>query len=428
MPASALRSPAVGQDWFDGAGLGLFIHWSHCSVDGRELSWPMVGGNPALPRCQDLTVADYYSTVPRFTPGPDALREVVALGARAGARYAVLTARHHDGFALWPSQHGDFSIAGPDPGTDIVSDFVTACRDEGLRVGLYYSLSDWHHPDYPAWRDEDRPYPFIAYPRPEPDAWERYQEYLRGQLTDLLTRYGPIDVLWFDGQWERTPDLWEAGELRKLVRDLQPDCLVNDRLPGEGDFETPEQFVPPTPPDGRWEACMTMNASWGWNTDDPDYKSARELVHTLCETAGRGGNLLLNVGPRGDGSLPPEQQERLGALAAWMGAHAPAIHDTGAGVEPWQFYGPTTRRGQTLYLHLVMRPYDTVTVRGVPIARVARVTELRSGRELTFRTRCAILDQLLNSDPLGELTIDVPDDVVDADATVVAVEFEPEAA
>ena len=299
------------------------------------------------------------------------------------------------------------------PGVDLVREFVEACRTEGLRVGLYYSLSDWHHPDYPAWRDEDRPYPYIAYPRPEPAAWERYREYLRGQLTDLLSNYGQIDELWFDGQWERTPDLWDADELRELVRLLQPECLVNDRLPGQGDFETPEQFVPPTPPEGRWEACQTMNASWGWNVDDPDYKPARELVHTLCETVGRGGNLLLNVGPTGDGSLPPEQQERLEALAEWMNGHAQAIHDTAPGVEAWQFYGPTTRRGQTLYLHLLMRPYDTVTVRGVPIKRVARATAVASDRELEFTTRCAILDQMLNSDPLGELIIEVPEDVID---------------
>ena len=176
------------------------------------------------------------------------------------------TTRHHDGFALWPSLQGELSVAGPAPGLDLVRD-VDACRTEGLRVGLYYSLSDWHHPDYPAWRDEDRPYPFIAYPRPEP-AVGAVRPVLRGQLTELLSDYGDIDELWLDGQWERTADLWDAEGLRELVRQLQPDCLVNDRLPGQGDFETPEQFVPATPPEHPWEACQTMNASWGWNVDD----------------------------------------------------------------------------------------------------------------------------------------------------------------
>ena len=267
---------------------------------------------------------------------------------------------------------------------DLVAEFVDACRSEGLRVGFYLSLSDWHHPDYPAFRDEDRPYPFIAYPRPEPEVWARYVDDLFGQVRELLTDYGEIAVLWFDGGWERAATEWKAAELEALIRELQPDILLNERLPSVADYTTPEQFVPPTAPEGRWETCLTMNESWGYVPDDEDWKSARDLVHALCETVGKGGNLLLNVGPRGDGSLDPTEASRLSAVADWMDRYGSAVHDVEAGLEPWQWYGPSTRQGDRVHLMCVQRPYDSVTVRGIPTKRVERVIDLATGKELEW--------------------------------------------
>jgi len=168
-----------------------------------------------------------------------------------------------------------------------------------------------------------------------------------------------------------------------------------------------------------------MNDSWGWNPDDTNYKSERAIVHALCETAGRGGNLLLNVSPRGDGALPTEQLERLDALTAWMATHHDAIHGTAAGLEPWQFYGPSTRRDDRIYLFCLMRPYDTVTVRGLPVKRVSRVTVLGTGAALSFGTRTGVLEQLM-PDPDGELTITVPERELDDLATVLVVDLAPE--
>jgi alpha-L-fucosidase len=342
-------------------------------------------------------------------------------------RYAVFTTKHHDGFAMFHTKESDFSIEHTPYRRDIVREFCDAMRAEGLRVGLYYSLIDWHHPDYPPFRDEHKPYNPATWPRQRDDAaWWRFSDFMFAQVRELLTNYGPIDLIWFDGQWERSPEQWRAAELASMIRDLQPGILINDRLPGQGDFETPEQFVPPQPPARRWETCMTVNESWGHNTVDRAFKSPAALIHTLCEVAGRGGNLLLNVGPTGDGSLPAEIVERLDVLESWMARNGESITGTVAGLEPWQCYGPSTRAGNRVYVHLLMRPYESVTVRGVRIKRLRSARALSNGAELKLTTRAAILDAMLNPDPLGEVTVAVPEEAIDPHATVIALDFEGE--
>jgi alpha-L-fucosidase len=410
-------------DWFAGARLGLFVHWDHASAQGLELSWPMVGGVFALPKCQDVSVAEYDRSATTFDPDAWEPRALAALARRAGAGYGVFTAKHHAGYAMYPTAQSDWSVAASPCRRDLVREWVEALRAEGLRVGLYFSLSDWHHPDYPAFTDDSRPYvPGFSPPVPPLEQADRYRAFLRAQLRELLTNYGPIDVLWFDGGWERPPEWWGSEELEAMIRGLQPDIRINDRLPGVGDFATPEQFVPPEPPDGPWETCLTMNDSWGYVPTDTDYKSVRELVHTLSEVASRGGNLLVNVSPTGSGALPPPQLERLQGLAEWMALHGESILGTEPGLAPWQFYGPSTRRGNVFYLHLLLRPYTTVSVRGVPVRRVREVRVLGPDRPLEFRFRTAVLDQL-NADPTGELIVAVPEDALDPLATVLRVDF-----
>jgi alpha-L-fucosidase len=413
----------VASSWFATARFGMFVHWGHSSQRGFELSWPLVGGIPILPHCQDLSVAEYHATARTFAPEPGSARGWARLARRLGMQYAILTAKHHDGFALFHSAHSDFSVAHAAYGGDIVREFVDAVRAEGLRVGLYFSLSDWHHPDYPAFTDADRPYRFGQGRQPTIAEWERYLEFMHGQVRELCTNYEAVDILWFDGGWERTSEQWRSHELRATIRTLQPNALVNDRLPGEGDFDTPEQFIPPEPPGRAWETCLTINESWAHNRDDPDFKSGRDLVHALCEVAGRGGKLLLNVGPMGDGRLAPEILERLAVVEEWMARHRESIVGTEPGLAPWQFYGPSTRRGEQIFLHLLMRPYDAVTVRGVPVRRVRGVRALGNGASLPWTSRVAVVDRLFNTDPLGELRITVPETAIDPCATVIAIDF-----
>jgi alpha-L-fucosidase len=401
-----------GTDWFDGAGLGLFVHWDHASQQGVEISWPLVGESiiPGHDRPEDeVSVERYHSTAATFDPVRWDAPALARLARAAGARYVVFTARHHAGYSMFHTRHSDFSVQHSPYGADITRQFVDAVRAQGLRVGIYYSLPDWHHPDYPAFRDADRPYPKERYPRPDPARWSRYLDYVKGQLTELLTGYGPIDLLWFDGEWERTEQEWQAGELRALIKSLQPDVIINDRLPGHGDYATPEQGMPVTPPAGPWELCLTMSGSWAWRPADTDYKSSRQLAEYLCEVVSRGGNLLLNVGPKGDGSLPEPEVARLAELGGWLDDHAESLIGVRPGPPSVDFHGPVTCRDDRIYLHLVLRPVDRLTVRGVPVRRVDSVWMLGSATPLEFRTNVEVHHQdEPGAEPTGELIIQVP--------------------
>jgi alpha-L-fucosidase len=420
---------AAPAEWFTSARFGLFVHWGTYSAQGWEPSWPLVGGVPVFPHCQDVPADDYHATAGAFAPPPDAARDWARRARAAGMRYAVLTTKHHDGYALFPSAHSDHGVGRFLPGRDLVGEFVDACRAEDLRIGLYFSLSDWHHPDYPAFTDAMRPYDLFRLPRSAPEAWERFLADQRGQLTDLLTRYGPIDLLWFDGGWERRPGEWRSDELEAMLRSLAPEVVINDRLPGVGDYDTPEQGVPHRRPARPWETCMTMGESWGPLADDGPRKSVRTLLTVLADVAAGGGNLLLNVSPLGDGSLPEWQAERLDAIAGWMATHASAVHDTTPGLAAWQFHGPTTRRphgdGQRVHLFCPMRPQETVVLRGVPGRHVTAVRALGSDTPLHWEPRLSAVDRILDHpEVVCDVVVDTPDEALDPLLTVIEVTFD----
>lgn len=421
------RGGPVQRNWFEDAALGLFIHWDHASQQGLEISWPMVGflasGEPMDP---PVTIEQYNSSAEAFNPTNWDPGKLASLARDCGFRYAVLTAKHHTGYCMFHTELSSFSIESSAYGRDVVKEYTEAFRAAGLRVGLYFSLSDWHHPDYPAIAEGDLPYVVGQTPAfPGAASWERYLTFMHGQLRELLTNYGKIDLLWFDGDWERTAAQWRSHEIAELVRSLQPDIILNDRLPGEGDYSTPEQIVPATNGAGSWESCMTMNETWAYDPGDQAYKSTGLIVQRLIETVAGGGNLLLDVSPMGDGSLPIEQTERLEGIGEWLASNGASIYGAQPGLEPGQFYGPTTRRGSTIYLHVLMNPSEVLDVRRVPIRRVKRVYELGAQADLDWRTRLELHSQSqAKGEVLGNLEIRTPEDPRRSLPFVIAVEFE----
>jgi alpha-L-fucosidase len=322
------RTSHPDAQWFGDAGLGLFIHWGISAVHGKiDISWSMMANTPwdAIHENRNkITPAEYFRLAERFSPAHYDPDKWLAPAARAGFRYAVLTTRHHDGFALWPSAHGEFSTRTHLNGRDLVQPYVDACRRHGLKVGLYYSPPDWYyHRDYDSFHygammngggGSQRPHFDVhhqpCHPPPKPEGWEEgYHEYIRLQVIELLTRYAPVDLLWFDGG----PAAMPLDEIRAL----QPGIVVNPRMHGYGDFLTPEAVMPTTPPEGWWELCdLWPECGWGYETPGGEhYKSLDWMLGRLRQVRQWNGNYLINVSPRADGSLPDAYYARLRELS-----------------------------------------------------------------------------------------------------------------
>lgn len=351
--------------WFRDARLGIFIHYGIYAVKGVAESWSFFHGR--------IDKADYDAQIEGFSAANFDADQWAQLFRDAGADYAVLTTKHHDGWALWPTKVGKSTVERT--GRDIVGEFVDACRRHGLRVGLYYSHLDWSHPDYASIRpvgmdpaERGNPYSHPAHDAQDPEAWQRFLQFHRAQLTELLTAYHP-DLLWFDGDWERDPDQWHMGELREWLRTVSPDLVCNGRMTGGyGDYATPEQGVPVNPPQGPWELCLTMNDNWGFHHHDLNYKSTHRIARVLADTISAGGRLLLDVGPRADGTIPTEAVDRLQELGQWTAAVRPAI-DAERGLPHGYFAGPTTLSSDRtrLYLFVFDPPRVELVLRGLGV-------------------------------------------------------------
>ncbi|XUL93507.1 alpha-L-fucosidase [Streptomyces galilaeus] len=410
------------QPWFRDAKLGIFVHYGIYAVDGVPESWSFYTGQ--VPHDHYMRQLDGF-TAARYEP-----RDWAGLFARAGARYAVLTARHHDGVALWDSAHGDLDVVrGTPAGRDLIGPYADALREEGLKVGLYYSHSDWNHPDYastvhPRPPDAEilaNPYASARPGEEDPAAWARYLAYRDGQVGELVARFRP-DLLWFDGEWERAEEQWGMRELAELIIAGNADTVLNARMLSHGDYATPEQGVPLQAPDGPWELCLTVNDSWGFQHGDHHHKSVRQLVRYFTETIGMGGNLLLDVGPKEDGTIPPAQVERLEGLGGWIARHSEAVYGTVAGLPAGHHYGPSTLSAdrRTLYLVCFDPPRESVSVRGLRTP-VKRVTVLGTGAALGHDVIGGL------GDVPGVTWIDAPRAAdVDESATVLAVELDGE--
>ncbi len=389
--STALTPPALS--WFQDAKFGIFLHWGIYSVGQYEASWSFHNhGAKGQDAYDSLSKEDYFAQRHAFLARRYDPMKWAQLFAEVGARYAVLTTKHHDGMALWDTAEHLSVVRDTPAGRDLVGPFCDALRAKGLRTGLYYSHLDWTYPDYPTLRHSkgevtDHPGYARSYASGSEDLtrWANFQRFHRLQLRELCERYSP-DLLWFDGDWERTREQWGFEELNRLLRTWRPGVVINSRIGTYGDYATPEQGIPTVPPKGPWELCYTMNRSWSMATD-PSYKTPAELIRLLIECAGMGGNLLLNLSPLSDGTLFYEQVRLLREIGAWLVPHGEAIYGTTAGLPPGYFYGPSTlsKDRTTLHLFQLDRPTGEISVKGIH-NRVLSATVLNGdGSQLPHR-------------------------------------------
>jgi len=380
---------------------GMFVHWGAYAAAAR---------NEWMRNREKMTDAGYQRYVDHFDPDLYDPAAWVAQASEAGMRYGVLTAKHHDGYCLWPTDLTDYRA-----GRDLIGPFLSALRDRGMGAGLYYSLIDWHHPQFPI----DGLHPLRDDPPPGSRDIALYRAYLHAQVRDLLTRYGTIDQLFLDFSYvnhvhegevvrggKGAAD-WDSPALLAMIRSLQPALLVNDRMDVPGDFVTPEQYQPasrvlrdgvPVP----WEACQTLNGSWGYDRDNRDFKSVDLLLRMLVDTVSKDGNLLLNVGPTADGQIPIAQAARLTALGWWLRVHGAAIY----GTRPWAAPTATdgdgrevrfTTDGDAVYALVQGAPSGRWRLPGVAMSAGSTVRMMGNDRELAHRVRG------------GELVVDLAD-------------------
>jgi len=426
---TGMKSPNDKTGWYREAKFGMFIHWGPYSLASVEASWPIM--TPDLKKRDNITEAEYRALPSRFNPTRFDPVAWVRLSKAAGQRYLVFTSKHHDGFCMFDSAYTNYKITQTPYGKDIVAQLAEACRRENMPLGFYYSPPDMNHPGF---RDTSKLARDNWAGEPWRAEWPLYLDYMELQLSELLTRYGDVRIIWFDGLGHQ--EKYNGARFLKLIHGLQPASLVNNRIGLPADYETPEQFIPksiptkghrldfdnretgvdpggiPRPEDFRlWETCMTINDTWAYNANDKNYKSTTVLIRSLVEVASKGGNFLLNVGPGPDGTIQPEFEERLRAVGQWLKVNGESIYGTTYG--PWQSlpFGKTTAKGNTVYLHIFDWPNGKLEVKNVS-RKVKSATLLAGGKAVDIQQSG------------GHLWIDLPAHNPDPHLSVVALEME----
>jgi alpha-L-fucosidase len=421
--AWAFGSEEERTTWYRNAKFGMFIHWGPYSLASVEASWPIM-----KPTTDGITEAEYRELPKRFNPTKFDPHAFVDLARAAGQQYMVFTTKHHDGFCMFDSSFTDYKITNTPYGKDIVKQLADACKERDMSLGFYYSPPDMHHP---AFRDTSRLAKENWNGEPARPEWPLYLDYMQLQLTELLTGYGPVVLIWFDGLHHK--EKYGGVRFLDLIRKLQPATLVNDRIGPPGDYQTPEQFIPsaiptkdvrfnevdtsvqqklkttiPKPEEFQmWETCMTINNTWAYNMHDHEYKSAQMLIRSLVEVASRGGNFLLNVGPQPDGVIQPEFQGRLRAMGDWLAVNGDSIYGT--------TYGPiqgvpsirVTAKNEKIFIHVFEWPSSRLEINGLQ-PRVLSAYLLASGQPLKVRQS------------EGKLQIDTPAQAPDSNVSVIA--------
>ena len=336
--------------WFQNARFGMFLHWGLYAIPGRG-EWYMSEAK--------IPAEQYEQYMQEFTAKAYDPRDWARRAKRAGMQYVVLTAKHHDGFCLFDSKLTDYKSTNAPCGRDLVREFVDAVRAEGLRVGLYYSLIDWHHPDFPKYNDCNHPMRGDPAYQDEKIDFDRYLAYMHGQIEELVTNYGRIDILWFDYAYdELRGEAWKATELIRMVRRHQPDVIIDNRL------------------------CTTMNNNWGYNPYDTDYKPASMLIRKLVECVSKGGNMILNVGPDANGWFNAESCRLLDEIGAWMSVNSESIYGCGSADVPKPDWGWYTKKSGRIYAHILENPIGPLALTGLDAKRVGAVRRLADGSEV----------------------------------------------
>ena len=399
-------------EWFADAKLGIFIHWGVYSRGDWSESWSFHNGV--------VSMADYFAQEDDFTAENYDPAEWVRLIRESGAKYTVITSKHHDGFALWDTQAGEVSaVKSSAAGRDVLTPFVEEVRRQGgLKLGLYYSLIDWPREDYPnVFRSGPARYDIHE----QPDRWAHFLSFNSAQLHELDQAYHP-DLFWFDGDWEFSSEDWRAPEIVSMLRASNPQVIINSRIQGNGDYATPELGVPVVKPADRWwETCMTINDSWGFRKKDKNFKSVQIVLNMLVDCMSKGGNLLLDIGPRADGTIPSEEVEVLRELGRWTSKHAEAVYGTRAGIPAGHVNAYTTlnKAGDILYVYLPYAPVESIQISGLK-SKIQRARVVGNGAELKVR----LYNDIDWSEVPGVYYVEVNSTVLDHRMTVLALELD----
>lgn len=387
-------------EWFTRARFGMFVHWGLYAIPARG-EW--------LRSYERTPKEEYMQYFYEFNPKGPGPKEWVAMAKQAGMQYAVLTAKHHDGFCLWDTDTTNFKSTNTTAKKDYVDEFLTACREAGLKTGLYYSLLDWHHDDYPHYGDLHHPMRDNPAFGNEKRDFSRYVAYMHRQVEELCTRYGQLDILWFDFSYGNLRgEAWQATELMEMVRRHQPNVIIDNRLevsgegfgslaegnptPYHGDFVSPERIIPPNglrDPQGKplvWEACVTMNNNWGYNMLDTCYKPAPMLIKKLVECVSKGGNLLLNIGPDANGRIPAQSRKALSVIGEWMERNSESIYGCSPALVEKPDYGRITQKDNTLYVHVFENTVGALPLAGIPKEDIQAIRRLCDGADVPLST------------------------------------------
>lgn len=397
--------------WFKDARLGIFIHWGIYAVNGIAESWSFFNGY--------ISHDDYVKQTGGFTAKKYDPEYWAGLIRESGAKYAVITTKHHDGFALWDTRFGQFNAVDQSPAQkDLIQPFVKALKENDLKTGFYFSLPDWSYKDYTHFTNQKMRYQIAD----DPERWERFVTYYTGQLKELKSRFDP-DLWWFDGDWEHSAEEWRVPQIRSFLSEGKPDVIFNSRLQGHGDYETPEIGMPIHRPSADyWELCMTMNDSWGYQPNDRNYKSPLQVIDIFVDCISKGGNLLLDIGPKADGTIPEEQIHILKELGKWTSKHADAVYPVVAGIPYEYFQGPSalSKDSTTLYLYVRDIPKDgKVVLKGIDNP-VNRIYVVGNGTVLHEEVLCKVFW----SQYPGIMYIDIPEEVLDPYYTVIAIQLD----